>query len=1083
MKKCILTWLCLTAISLNGLAYQLLFPNAGVKYLIANQRNEGNNSLVDVFGNQLPDLTSVLIWQCCDAYPTNFSTLTGCYHTYYYDTTDPVGLGTDVVWYEGDDFTPIPDPNAVFLAPGQGAFVIPGSAPLTLTFNGTHNVPVWPVNLPCHCGHWNLLSRQTDDTGTYENIAGRAPADGAQVLRWNVASQNFTTYTFSDCTWTPSEPSLDIGESAFFLIPCVTNCCCVPPNMSAWWPFDETSGPPANDIAGTVNNFGIYGSSPTPVAGMVSNALCFNGTTDFVLVTNQAEINFNGSCTSNNAESFTIDAWIRASTNGPGTQTLLDKRVNPGSPQGYSVFLFNGILGIQIGDGVGWQNYYGTTPDLRDGLWHFIAVTVARCTNDVNAGTLYVDGNVVYTFTDPSTGDLNNSANLYISCRNPAFGTNYYSGCLDELEIYKRALTTREIEKIFYAGSAGKCKTNCNCNCPTNLSYTVTISNCCTLIANQLDKPGGNTLANIMPSLPCNSRFMKYDNAGSTWITTTYSTATGWADGSITLNPGEGAFLCPCCCTNGYTLTFTGCPHVPVLPVNVPDMACYLLSRQTNAVGTYENIVGETPESGAIVWKWTCGGYVCFVYIDVDIWLDCTTGDQVPAPTAAVGEALWVSPWGVGGAQPPPEIPCPTNYVSGVKFNDLNTNGVWDVGEPGVGDWVVSVYDEANNLIASTVTDSNGHYSFSLPCGTYTLTESNVTGWFQTYPANGYYVVTVGSGPLTNLNFGNSTNCIQLNCTNVVRCSLTNVVLDTLPATAVDLCRGGSVPVTSDPSFPHPFEVGTTWVTCWAGGATRSFSVTVTRGDLQTLALYNTGVDGNSNPLNGGDTDTHYKLGVNPDGETHFVVVYPDATVMGAWLPDSGISRWISPRSDGNGYVGTTAYVYEVKFPLFCTNNAIITGRWAADNSGCILLNSNSIADPGGQLFDETWSNFAEWHPFTITSGFVEGDNTLDFCVTNSSDYTGLRVELSGSACCCTNTTGQVSITNVSWNQNLNQMTFSWPTSPVAWYLQGTTNLITGPWITLENFQLNICNAWNIVDIPIVPTNNMFFRLVHTNTP
>jgi len=92
-------------------------------------------------------------------------------------------------------------------------------------------------------------------------------------------------------------------------------------------------------------------------------------------------------------------------------------------------------------------------------------------------------------------------------------------------------------------------------------------------------------------------------------------------------------------------------------------------------------------------------------------------------------------------------------------------------------------------------------------------------------------------------------------------------------------------------------------------------------------------------------------------------------------------------------------------------------------------------------------------------------------------------VELSGSACCCTNTTGQVSITNVSWNQNLNQMTFSWPTSPVAWYLQGTTNLITGPWITPPNVQLNICNAWNIVDIPIVPTNNMFFRLVHTNTP
>jgi hypothetical protein len=1187
MKKCILIWLCLTAIILNGLAdEQNPIPvSVGKFYLIANQLNNSGNTLADVFGTQLPTGSAVFIWACCDVNPPIPFNIENCYHVYFYDTSDPHGFGPGApVWYEDNDWDPAFED--ITLAPGQGAFIMPGvwtpSAPFSLIFSGTHIVPQLPADLPCGCGHWNLLSRQTDDIGTYENVTGRAPAEGAQVLRWNVALQNFMTYTFFSCAWTPSEPILDVGEAGFFLIPCAISTCSLSPpaGMSAWWPFDETAGPTANDLAGTVNNLGTYQGSPTPVAGMVSNALFFNGTSDFVLVTNQAEINFIGSCTNgtNGAESFTINSWIRANTNGPLLQTLLDKRVNPSSPIGYHLYLYNGCLGFQIADGTSYQNHNSPSPDLRDGQWHFIAVTMARCGTNGNAGTFYVDGSV-FTFLDAQTGDLDNSADLQIGRREPAFGTNYYAGCIDELEIYKRALTPLEIEKIFYAGSVGQCKTNCNCNCATNLSYTVTISNCCTLIANQLDKPGGNTLANIMPSLPCDSRFMKYDNASSTWITTTYSTATGWADGSITLNPGEGAFLCPCC-TNGYTITFTGCPH-PDGTNQVSSVA--LVSRYTNDVGTYESITKQTPPDFAMVWKWDCGGYTGYIYFGGD-WYD-QGFNPIAEPTAAVGEAMWLSP---SGDFPPaaPQICCPTNSVSGVKFNDLNRDGIWETNEPVVANVTINAYDQTTNLVATATTDSNGHYQFNLPCGTYTFREGSMPGWEQTCPSNGCYVVTVGSGSgqNTNVNFGNSTNCVQINCiTNIVICSATNVVLTNCPVTAVDICSNGiSVPVTSIPPFPHTFLPGVKTVSCWAGNASCTFTVTVV--PPQPLVLFNTGVDDNHNLLDGGNRDYHYELGVNPDGESFFVVVDTNAYVMQAWLADSATSQWISPRHDGTGYAGANAYAYQVKFTLLCTNNVIITGRWAADNSGSILLNTNLIADPAGTLYDDAWTNFSSWHSFTITSGFVAGENILDFWVTNSSDYTGLRVELSGTECCCSNvetfsgykfidlntngvwetnepvktnwtinvfneatnlvattttsskgyyrftlpcgtyiikegslpgwvqtaptngcylvtvgagqntnlnfgnyfppaTGGQVSITNTSWNPSLRQMTFSWPTSPVAWYLQGTTNLITGPWITPPNVQLNICNAWNIVDIPIVPTNNMFFRLVHTNTP
>jgi hypothetical protein len=480
MKKCILTWLCLTAITLNGLAASQLpmHLGPGLNYLIADHLWNGNNSLADVFGDQnLPDFTEVLIWHCCD-YPTNFAS-TNCYVTYISDSASPSG------WDDSNFNALTPAEIAgITLAPGQGAFINP-SAPCTLAFTGTRIVPVLPAYLPCGCDHWNLLSRQTDDVGTYKNITGLAPTEGARVLYWDTNMQSFATFTFSNCAWTPSDPILNVGESAFFFIPCATNPCCLPPpaGMSAWWPFDETAGPRANDLAGTVNNIGTYQGSPTPTAGVVSNALCFNGITDFVMVTNQAEINFIGSCT-NGAESFTLDAWIRANAGGPDNQTLLDKRDGSPAWRGYNVFLSNGRLGFQIACGAdgGYQNYVSTTPDLRDGQWHFIAVTVARCgTNGYNNGTFYLDGNVDSTFLDPRTGDLNNSADLWIgrslNC------SNFYSGCLDELEIYKRVLTAAEIQDICYARSAGKCKTNClealvlSCatnkvvQCPTNGNF------------------------------------------------------------------------------------------------------------------------------------------------------------------------------------------------------------------------------------------------------------------------------------------------------------------------------------------------------------------------------------------------------------------------------------------------------------------------------------------------------------------------------------------------------------------------------------------------------------------------------------
>ena len=96
--------------------------------------------------------------------------------------------------------------------------------------------------------------------------------------------------------------------------------------------------------------------------------------------------------------------------------------------------------------------------------------------------------------------------------------------------------------------------------------------------------------------------------------------------------------------------------------------------------------------------------------------------------------------------------------ICGVKYNDLNGNGVWDTGEPGLPNWTINLTG-ASTL--SVTTDGHGNYCFTdLPAGTYTVSEAIQTGWQQTAPPSpGTYTITLASGQnIVNRNFGNTCN-------------------------------------------------------------------------------------------------------------------------------------------------------------------------------------------------------------------------------------------------------------------------------------------------------------------------------------
>ena len=176
--------------------------------------------------------------------------------------------------------------------------------------------------------------------------------------------------------------------------------------------------------------------------------------------------------------------------------------------------------------------------------------------------------------------------------------------------------------------------------------------------------------------------------------------------------------------------------------------------------------------------------------------------------------------------------------------------------------------------------------------------------------------------------------------------------------------------------------------------------VIVCVGQLQASSipgLFNTGVNASGAPLPDGTlNDLHYTLISVPGGATTTLIRtsaggYPIPPYIGNAL----LSAWIGPNNDHflDGPVGT--YDYRISFDLtgFVPSTAVITGGWSTDNNGLsILLNGVNTGNPGTS-FTQFSTGFA---PFSITTGFQPGINTLDFLVNNAGGPTALRVQMTG---------------------------------------------------------------------------------------
>ncbi len=169
-------------------------------------------------------------------------------------------------------------------------------------------------------------------------------------------------------------------------------------------------------------------------------------------------------------------------------------------------------------------------------------------------------------------------------------------------------------------------------------------------------------------------------------------------------------------------------------------------------------------------------------------------------------------------------------------------------------------------------------------------------------------------------------------------------------------------------------------------------ALAVTPSFADPVNVYSTGAGLGS----GGVSDPNYQLVSAPTGAGPAYTL----PAYAGWVSPPAGTQWINP---GGGSTPAGNYDYQTTFDLtgLDPGSLVLSGSWAADNAGSILLNGaaaigigTTIPDPYGfknlTAFSITGSdNAANLHP---------GLNTLDFVVQNDGSVTGLLVQISGTA-------------------------------------------------------------------------------------
>ena len=218
--------------------------------------------------------------------------------------------------------------------------------------------------------------------------------------------------------------------------------------LVAHYPFDGN----AQDASGHGRHGSVRGAVPTMDRhGNAAGAYAFDGRDDVIVIPNGPVFN--------DQPAFTLSLWAAfndpysESFGGNGVTCLLAKGTN--YDYQYGLCAVNNRPGRDLFT-TAWQSEGGGVTDaageltlVRDGAWHSIVGVVSA-----EVSKLYVDGKLIAT-SEASTGrrwNTSGNADVTIGGILQQGGTGFFSGKIDDVRIYNRALSDAEVAALRTTG-------------------------------------------------------------------------------------------------------------------------------------------------------------------------------------------------------------------------------------------------------------------------------------------------------------------------------------------------------------------------------------------------------------------------------------------------------------------------------------------------------------------------------------------------------------------------------------------------------------------------------------------------------
>ncbi len=454
------------------------------------------------------------------------------------------------------------------------------------------------------------------------NDAGECSADIAFLM---VASDNCDPAPAIDCspssgadfpigtnvvTCTITDADNNTTVNSFLIIVKDTDppqsCVTPPANMVSWWTGDGTP----NDLQGA--NHGTLQNGATYAAGKVGQAFSFNGANQYVDVPNSASLKISGS--------ITLDAWVQPNDTvaEEGLVTIVTKFGQSigcnSSGAAYGLYLTK-VGGVMQPISY-MQRPSGSLPSIMGGSISTGVFSHVAVTYDSASGSafLYVNGQQVAS-NNFGAGGLCSLSDQSLRIGQDASVSRPFSGLIDEVEIFNRALTSNEIWAIYNAGSFGKCKpistTNDLNQCGASVNYNTPgfTDNCnggsiacfpapgsffpkgTNSVTCIVDDGNGNSITNSftitvrdtqIPSITCSSNITTTNSLNLCSAVVTYLTnandncpgvvATCTPASGSSFNVGTNTVKCTATDTSGNTNSCTFL--VAVLDVQKPSIGC-----------------------------------------------------------------------------------------------------------------------------------------------------------------------------------------------------------------------------------------------------------------------------------------------------------------------------------------------------------------------------------------------------------------------------------------------------------------------------------------------------------------------------